>query len=146
MSLTDTLVRDSETIINDALELLRCQHLRSYEKDGEPIVRQRMTRLFELLLRAVVERNSDTVAGYARTLGRERFAAGYELFEVQRAVNVFEETLWRHLRSLSEPAEFARSIGLVSMVLGLAKDMLAQTYVALASRTRAASLDVRALG
>ena len=41
--------------------------------------------------------------------------------------------------------ELARALGLVSTVLGAAKDSLARAYVSLASQTKAPSLDLSAL-
>ena len=43
------------------------------------------------------------------------------------------------------PDELARALGLVSTVLGAAKDSLARAYVSLASQTKAPSLDLSAL-
>lgn len=43
------------------------------------------------------------------------------------------------------PAELARAVDLVRTVLGAAKDTLAQSYVSLASRARASSLDLQSL-
>jgi len=44
-----------------------------------------------------------------------------------------------------EPAQFAETLGLVSTILGAAKDALARKYVSLATDTHAPSLDLHAL-
>ena len=43
------------------------------------------------------------------------------------------------------PNELAESLGLISTVLGAGKDTLARTYVSLASKTKAPSLNLQSL-
>ncbi len=75
----------------------------------------------------------------------DRFHAGYAIREVQIAINVLEESIWNHIVANVPPNELARALGLVSTVLGAAKDALARAYVSLASQTKAPSLDLSAL-
>ena len=82
---------------------------------------------------------------YARQLAAERFESGYDLSDVQGAFNALEEAAWSGLCARLQPEQLALSLGLVSTVLGAAKDAFAREYVSLASRTHAPSLDVRAL-
>jgi hypothetical protein len=64
---------------------------------------------------------------------------------VQAAFNALEEATWTCLLARVEPSELAESLGLVSTILGAAKDALARRYVSLAAHTHAPSLDLRAL-
>jgi hypothetical protein len=82
---------------------------------------------------------------YAEQVAEERFNAGYDLSEVQTAFNTLEEATWSRVFAELEPAEFAQALGLVSTVLGAAKDALARTYVSLATNAHAPSLDLHAL-
>jgi hypothetical protein len=85
------------------------------------------------------------VLDYARKLAAERFESGYDLSEVQGAFNAVEEAAWSRLYARLQPEQLALSLGLVSTVLGAAKDALGREYVSLASRTHVPSLDMRAL-
>ena len=65
--------------------------------------------------------------------------------EVQTAFNVLEESMWRHVVAEVPTDELVESLGLLSTVLGVGKDVLARTYVSLASHEHVTSLDLRAL-
>jgi hypothetical protein len=78
-------------------------------------------------------------------LARTRHSGGYDLSEVQVAINALEESVWRRVFA-DAPAELVgTALREVSTVLGAAKDALAREYVALASSTHAPALDVGAL-
>ena len=82
---------------------------------------------------------------HAEQIATERFNAGFDLWEVQTAFNVLEETIWVRIFQNFPPAELAQTLGLVSTVLGAGKDTLARKYVSLASKTRAPSLNLQSL-
>jgi hypothetical protein len=101
--------------------------------------------LYALSARAVKEKNLGPMIAHAETIARERFEAGFDLSEVQTAFNVLEEAIWMHILKNLPPDELAEALGLVSTVLGAGKDMLARTYVTLASKTKAPSLNLHSL-
>jgi hypothetical protein len=131
--------------IASAEETLRRAHLRNYEKEGAEHVHQRLKALYVLTVRAVKERNLGPMVAHADTIARDRFNAGYDLWEVQTAFNVLEEVIWSNIMKELPPAEYAEALGLVSTILGTGKDTLARRYVTLASRSRAPSLNLRSL-
>jgi hypothetical protein len=73
------------------------------------------------------------------------FESGFDLWEVQTAFNVLEETIWRCILNEMQPEEYAEALGLVSTVLGTGKDTLARTYVTLASKTKTPFFNVQHL-
>jgi hypothetical protein len=116
-----------------------------YAAAGTAETAERLDRLFDELVTAVDGRDLASVVAYARDLGRARHAGGYDLSEVQVAINALEESVWRRVFA-DAPAELVGSaLREVSTVLGAAKDALAREYVVLASSTRAPALDVGAL-
>jgi hypothetical protein len=131
--------------IASAEEALRRAHLRNYEKEGAEHVHQRLKALYVLTVRAVKERNLGPMVAHADTIARDRFNAGYDLWEVQTAFNVLEEVIWSNIMKELPPAEYAEALGLVSTILGTGKDTLARRYVTLASRSKAPSLNLRSL-
>lgn len=145
MTLPELLEARRRAIVDAADAALERAHLSHYEAVGGETRRQRLEQLFDLVARAVAERNLTPVLHSAEQIARERFAAGFDLLEVQAAFNVLEEALWRTLVAEVPPAALGEALGLVGTALGAGKDRLAATYVALASRTHTPSLDLRAL-
>jgi hypothetical protein len=138
------LQQDRASIVDAACDAMR--HSRTkYESAGQEETRRRFEAVYDELLAALSTRDLGSVIDYGRHLGAERFAAGYDLAEVQGALNVLEEAAWSALCARLQPEHLALSLGLVSTVLGAAKDALAREYVSLAARSHAPSLDVRAL-
>ena len=87
----------------------------------------------------------NTAAFQRDSAGQERFAAGFDVSEVQHAFNVLESAMWRQVVPAEAPEDLAESVGLLSTVFGIAKDALARRYVTLASKHHVSSLDLSAL-
>lgn len=119
-----------EILAEAAVTAARTPH---YAVAGEAEVMARLDVLFDTLVAAVERRELTDVVLYARRLAKARFAAGYDLAEVQVAINALEEAAWRRIFAAASADELGESLRLVSTVLGSAKDVLAQTYVSLAS-------------
>lgn len=145
MHLAQVLESHRESILDHAVGQLERSHLEHYEAAGAAVRRARLERLYDLVGQAVAARNLTQLRHHAETIASERFAAGFDLAEVQTAFNVLEEEIWRALVAELPPAELAESLGLVGTALGAGKDRLAARYVELASRARTPSLDLRAL-
>ncbi len=145
MELTQLLHERMNEILAEAEISLSRAHLTHYEKAGEEHNRQKLKALYVLAVRAIAEKNLGPMLSHAETIARERYEAGFDLSEVQTAFNVLEEAAWRLIMKNLPPAEFAEAIGLISTVLGAGKDMLGRTYVALASKSKAPTLDLRSL-
>lgn len=138
------LDRERASIIAASFEAIR--HSRThYESAAPDETRRRLEALYDEMSRAVSSRDLAGITHYARHLAAERFRSGYDLSEVQGAFNALEEATWSTLCARLTPDQLAFSLGLVSTVLGAAKDALAREYVSLASRTHVGSLDLRAL-
>ena len=143
--LLDLLQRHETVILSESFEgLTRCR-LTRYEAAGIEETQRRLARLFSLLLDAVRERDLEPVLAYAREIARQRYSEGFDLQEVQAAINVLEEAVWRRIVKEIPPESLAEALGLVSTVLGVCKDTTASSYVALATKQHATSLDMKAL-
>jgi hypothetical protein len=142
--LLQILEQERAPIVDAACESL--QHSRThYESAGREETRRRVEALCDELLGALSSRDLGHILDYARELAAERFDSGYDLSEVQGAFNAVEEAAWTRLCARLEPEQLALSLGLVSTVLGAAKDALGREYVSLASKTHVPSLDMSAL-
>ncbi|HNS39634.1 MAG TPA: hypothetical protein PKJ56_05220 [Promineifilum sp.] len=141
-----TLLEEQETeIVDEAALSLERLRLPRYQEAGHALSRDRLAELYRLVLESISSRNLVPIMDHMAQVARERFHAGYSIREVQIAINVLEEGIWNRIVSQSPPEELAESLGLVSTVLGAAKDSLARAYVSLASQTKAPSLDLSAL-
>ncbi len=145
MELSQLLHERMNEILPEAESSLSRSHLTHYDKDGAEHNRQRLKALYVLTVRAIAEKNLGPMLSHAETIARERYEAGFDLAEVQTAFNVLEEAAWRFIMKNLPPAEFGEAIGMISTVLGAGKDMLGRTYVTLASKSKAPSLDLRAI-
>jgi hypothetical protein len=134
MELTELLGDRSQELVDEAMQELRQAHLEHYAAEQLQTVRERLATLLELTVRCVGTGRADPMVDYSTQIAHERFAAGYDLLELQTALNVLEEALWRRILSSMEPAEIARALGLVSATLGMGKDALARAYVSLAAK------------
>jgi hypothetical protein len=145
MSIVQLLQNHAGEILDNAYRAISRAHLRNYETSGPEQTRQRLQALYELVLQCVRERNLTPIRVYAKTIAAERFASGFDLWEVQTAFNVLEEAIWLRILKELQPAQFAEALGLVSTILGAGKDTLARTYIGLASKTHAPLLNVQSL-
>ncbi len=143
MELSQILHERMNEILSEAESSLSRSHLTHYENEGPEHNRQKLKALYVLAVRAIAEKNLGPMLSHAEEVARERYEAGFDLAEVQTAFNVLEEATWRFIMKNLPPVEFGEAIGMVSTVLGAGKDMLARTYVTLASKSKAPSFDLR---
>jgi len=142
----DTVLMDARSdVLDEACAALARCHASHYEDSGEAATRQRLGDLFELTVSAIRTRDLAEIGSYAERLARDRFEQGYDIAEVQTAFNALEEAMWRRVVRAEPPHELAEAVGLLSTVLGYAKDVMARTYVSLASARHVPSLDLSAL-
>ncbi len=145
MNLLQLLQEQEPVIIDEATEALNRSQLKHYTAAGADWNRQRLQDLFRLTREGVADRNLIPLIGYMEQIAQERYSAGFGIHEVQTAVNVLEESIWRHISQTIAPDGLAEAFGLIGSVLGAAKDALARAYVSLASHSKAPSLNLTAL-
>lgn len=145
MTLVPLLEQRRDALVEHACRRLEDTRLANYQRAGAAVARERIETLFELMRRCVASGDTGALVLHGERVGRERFASGYDLSEVLRAFNVLEEAIWQCITNELPAPEHARAIGLVSTALGVGKEALASTYVALAARRRAPALNFDAL-
>lgn len=132
MSLAELLRESTVDLVGGAAAEVHQARLDHYEEEGLNALRKRLTVILELTLDCLETGRADAIIDWATRVAQERFAAGYDLVELQTAINILEEAFWRRLLSSRQPEELAHDLGLVNSILGMAKDELARTYVSLA--------------
>ncbi len=145
MDLKELLRTQSSEILGNALQSLNCAHLKSYSKSSRGENKKRLLNLLTLTEKCVVEKKLIPMKEYAAKIAKERFDAGFNLHEVHTAFNALEEELWNRVTKHITPENLGEALGLVSTVLGAGKEELALSYVTLASKTRAQTLNLTEL-
>jgi hypothetical protein len=145
MDLDVLLVDHQAQVLEEAYWALERSHPAHYEAAGEPFTRQRLSDLFLLLVAAIRDRDLAAIGAYSEQVAEERFAAGFDVSEVQTAYNALEEAMWRCAVAAEPQGELVDAIGLLSTVVGFGKDALARKYVSLACHRHVPSLDLSAL-
>ena len=103
--------------------------LTHYEAAGFEVTEARLGALVDVLIAACRDHRLDDAVAYAEGLATSRHTGGFPLLEVQTAINVLEEAIWRSVLA-DVPAESqGHCLALVSTVLGAIKDAVARGYL-----------------
>jgi len=145
MNVVKELEVAEEDILDEASEALQRAHLAHYEASGPEDSRRRLKNLFLLVLDCLGDRTLSPICRFAEDVAKARFDAGFDIAEVQTAFNVLEEAIWHVVITRVPPEDLAEATGLVGTVLGAGKDVLARTWVSLATSRHVPSLDLSAL-
>ena len=145
MELVGLLERERSAFLHEALEAMQRANLRHYQASGIEASRARLESLYDVMANCIATRSLMPMEDHAQAIAVERFRSGFGLGEVQTAFNVLEEAVWKGIETGVPAADLARSLALVSTVLGAGKDRLARAYVELATRTQLPTLDMQAL-
>jgi len=132
-------------VLDEAYAAIHRSHTSHYEAAGEQLTRERLADLFDLVVRAIADRDLAPVADYSEHVAEERFNSGFDILEVQLAFNALEGAMWRRVITSEPKQDLVEMIGLLSTVLGFGKDALARRYVSLSCKRHVASLDLSAL-
>jgi hypothetical protein len=112
---------------------------------AESDTHDRLISLYSRLVESLAGSDPQPLLDHARTIATERFDAGYDLSEVQKAYNAVEEAIWSRVFAEGVPERYAVILPCVSAGIGGAKDELAREYVRLAAGAHAPAVDVSAL-
>lgn len=116
-----------------------------YAAAADPVLDDRLSSLYAKVVESLTSRTFVPLLDHAREVARERFHAGYDLSEVQKAYNSVEEAVWSCVFADGVPERYAVVLPCVSAAIGAAKDELAREYVKLAADAHAQAVDVAAL-
>ena len=145
MDLNALLSEREPEVLDEAYMSLQRSPGTHYERAGEEFTRERLEELSTLVIDAIRTRDLAPLSAHTEQVATERFNHGFTISEVQSAFNALEEAMWRRVVSRTPPEELAESIGLLSTVFGFAKDVMARTFVSLASQRHVPTLDLSAL-
>ncbi|MGB8857725.1 MAG: hypothetical protein WCC60_00640 [Ilumatobacteraceae bacterium] len=144
-TVTEVLSDAADAILGSATDMLERAGLPHYDKAGPAAGRERLGQLFSLVQTTVESRDLVPMIDHANRIAHERFEAGFDIHEVQRAFSVLEEAIWTQVIADVPPEGLAEALGLVGTALGAGRDALACTYVSLATHQHVPTLDLSAL-
>jgi len=119
--------------------------LKGYTKSGATMTKQKLISLYKKVIECARKKELIPMLQYTEKIAKERFASGYDLHEVQTAINSIEENIWQLIFKNIKANKLAESLGLVSSILGAGKDNLARNYVALATKTKVSTINLQSL-
>ena len=128
--IADFLEQHREEIVGDACARVSDARLTHYDAAGESITAKRLDALFGVVVDCCRAHRLDRGTDYADSIAHDRHSDGVPLREVQTAINVLEEAIWRSILIDVAPRGQGDALGTVSTVLGAVKDRLACVYVA----------------
>jgi len=145
MEITKLLVENNDLIIEEAFKSMSNLKLKGYTKAGGEETRQKLNELYKKLVQCTKKKELLPILNYTEKIAKERYSSGFDIFEVQTAINSLESAIWNKIFKLTRPEKLAESLGVVSTILGAAKDNLARTYVSLATKTKVPTLNLQSL-
>ncbi len=145
MDLISLLEKNKDYVIENSCTRINEVRLSGYAKAGSGITKQKLLNLYKKVIECAEKRDIIPMLNYTEKIAKERFASGYDLHEVQTAINSLEEYIWQVIFKNVKPNKLAEALGLVSSILGAGKDNLARNYVALATKTKASTINLQTL-
>lgn len=145
MEIHKFLSDNAAEILDAACASLSRAKLKHYDCSVESENRLRLEKLLKLTIEAIKKKNLLPIVNYMEKTAKERYNSGFDFSEVHSAINVLEETIWKKINSSIEPSKIGEALGLVSTILGAAKESLALAYISLSTKTKSPSLDLNAL-
>ncbi len=132
MTLIELLEKSREAVVGESIEAMSRARLKHYAMGGPETTKEKMDTLYDMVFQSVKAKNLIPIVSYIEKIAGKRFESGFELQEVQTAINVLEESIWTHILDELPKEEQPKALTLVSSIIGSGKDTLARTYVTMA--------------
>jgi hypothetical protein len=107
-----------------------------YEAIDAAALAKRCRLLVDVFVTAL-EGNGALFVDYVHRITEERIGEGFYLPEIQHALSLLESGAWQIVVERSNVASLVRNLGIVTGVVGAAKDELARVYLAHKQRAEA---------
>jgi hypothetical protein len=126
----------------DELIINVCKRLQQFSPSHYEVIdferhQEREEEFLQVIHKALQEDDNHSLVEYMEDLAHRRSNEGYQLEEVQQAVAIFEDELWRALiASLPIQKELVDILAACNRAFGRAKDHLARGYLRKAMETQ----------
>ena len=131
MTLLELIYTKPDSILLDATNSLVRAHLPHYEKFKDSDIVERYKRLLQSVTKCVEKNSCNEMASYMDKLSDERFSMGFEPTEVQVAINIFEEALWKNITEQVDDDKQITAMKLITCIIAKAKEEMLGEYAVL---------------
>jgi hypothetical protein len=145
MNLLELLIKNKKQILEEACGNLHSEHLMSYDTSTSEENQFRLEKLLDLAIESVKTKKLIHITDYSKQVAKERYESGFDLHEVHTAFNSLEEVIWKNILKKLNPENTGEALGMISTILGAGKEALALTYVSLAGKRKANTLNLSKL-
>ncbi len=131
MKLIELLHQKPDLILLDSTDNLVRSNLKHYKKLNPENIRIRLNHLFQTLVTCVETGSCNEMVTFMDKVSDERFESGFEIHEVQTAINILEESLWRNIGKFVDNDKQVNAMKEVTGILSKAKEEMANEYAML---------------
>ena len=133
MTLLELCYYKRDVILEDSVKKLEKAQLEHYKLLTTEQIKRKMLNLFHMLVKSIEVNSSEEMMEYMDKVSDKRHEAGYELQEVQSAINMLEEIMWEKVSKFVDDDLQISAIKQVTRLLSKAKIELADEYSLLKS-------------
>jgi hypothetical protein len=131
MTLLELCYNKPELILLESTEsLIECQ-LKHYKEISPQNLTMRFQNLFDAVVKCIETNRNDDMIKYMEKVAAARFDSGYELNEVQIAINTLEEVFWRKISEFVDGDKQINAMKEISRITCNAKQRLLNEYALL---------------
>ena len=131
MTLLELIYNKPELILQESTNALMRVQLPHYSKFRVEEINKKYSNLLLALAKCIENKKCDDMISYMDLISDERFASGFEAEEVQIALNIFEEALWKNIQKYVDPQNHYSAKKQVTGIIDKAKEELLDEFVTL---------------
>jgi hypothetical protein len=129
MTFLELIKTNPDKILYDATEFLSRSDLKHYKNFDQESLRAKLAKLY-FATRECVEKNTIApIQKFISQVAPDRFESGFDLYEVQTAINILEECYWKNIVERVNPEEKMHALVRTHEILCAAKNALAKSYI-----------------
>jgi hypothetical protein len=131
MTLLELLYNKPDLILLDSTDCLVRAHLKHYKQLSPELIRFRLLKLLQALTKCVETNSFNGIIKFMDKVSDERYELGFEIHEVQTAINILEECMWKKILKYVDDDKQISAMKQVTRILCNAKMELAGRYALL---------------
>lgn len=131
MTLLELCYNKPELILLESTETLTEWQLKHYKDVSPDNLVARFQRLFDAVVKCIETNRNDEMIKFMESVAAARYESGYELNEVQIAINTLEEVMWRKIYEFVDSDKQINAMKEVSRITCNAKQRILNEYALL---------------
>lgn len=131
MTFLDLIYYKPELVLNDATDNLVRAHLPHYDLYRKDEITKNLSNFLLSLTKCIENNSPDEMINYMKLITDERYAEGFEAEELQIAINIFEESLWKAIYKNVDDDKQYSAMKQVCCILSKAKQEVLDDYAML---------------